>query len=60
MMCSFTSVYLSDHSWQMNGKLIAYMFLPFKNLFIKLIGGSDTINSKLNLLIFVHIYRPLF
>jgi len=50
MMRRFTSVYLSDHSWQLNGKLITHMLLSFKNLFIKLIRESDTINSKLNLL----------
>jgi len=50
MICRFTSVYLSDYSWQLNGKLITNVLLSFKNMFVKLIGGSDTINSKLNLL----------
>jgi hypothetical protein len=49
-MCSFTSLYFHDHWRQLNGKLITLVLLTFKNLFIKLIGGSGTTKRKLNFL----------
>jgi hypothetical protein len=49
-MRSFTSVYRNDHSWQLNGKLITHKLLSFKKRFIKLMGESDLINRKLNVL----------